>query len=98
MKPLSSEKRKRISATVTGRVQGVGFRYYVRFEAARFRITGWVCNMPDGNVELEAQGAVQDIKAFLAELEKGTPLSHVMQVLSFEMPLEGDEKGFEIRH
>jgi acylphosphatase len=98
LKPPSSEQRKRIGATIRGRVQGVGFRYFVRFEAARLGITGWVCNLPDGNVELEAQGAGHAIEAFLGEIEKGTPLSHVSEVQSFEMPLDEDEERFEIRH
>ena len=98
VKPPSSEKRTRIGATIMGRVQGVGFRYFVRFEAARFGITGWVRNLPDGNVELEAQGVEQAIEAFLREVEKGAPLSHVSEVQWFEMPLDTGEESFEIRH
>jgi acylphosphatase len=98
VKTNPSENYKRIGATVSGRVQGVGFRYFVRFEAARFGLTGWVCNLPDGNVELEAQGTESAVDSFLREIEKGTPLSHVVEVRSFEMPLDGIEAGFEIRH
>jgi acylphosphatase len=98
MKSRSSENRRRIGASVTGRVQGVGFRYFVRFEAARFGLTGWVCNLPDGSVELEAQGSAENIDLFLAEVAKGSPISHVTEVRSFEMPVCGDEERFEIRH
>jgi acylphosphatase len=97
-KPRSSENSKRIGATVVGRVQGVGFRYFVRFEAARFGLTGWVCNLPDGNVELEAQGGATAVDAFLGEIAKGPPLAYVDEVKSFDMPLDGDEERFEIRH
>lgn len=67
-------------AVVRGRVQGVGFRYFVRREAQELGLTGWVRNCPDGSVELEAEGdAVQ-----LAELEKrlrqGPALSRVDEV------------------
>jgi acylphosphatase len=98
VKRQSSENYKRVGATVSGRVQGVGFRYFVRFEAARFGLTGWVCNLPGGNVELEAQGPESAVDTFLGEIAKGTPISHVVDVRSFEMPLDGIEAGFEIRH
>ncbi|MCX8036603.1 MAG: acylphosphatase [Candidatus Sumerlaeia bacterium] len=53
-------------AFVSGRVQGVGFRNFVQLRAQQLKLSGWVKNLPDGRVELVAEG---DEKA-LAELEK----------------------------
>jgi acylphosphatase len=50
----------------TGRVQGVGFRYRAVEIARNFRVTGWVKNLPTGQVELWAEGNEDDVKAFLA--------------------------------
>lgn len=62
--------QKAIAATITGRVQGVGYRYSVLGVAGRLGLTGWVRNAPDGSVETWAQGhplAVDELVAFLHE-------------------------------
>jgi acylphosphatase len=51
-------------------VQGVGFRYTARNSARRYRITGFVKNLPDGRVELLVEGERQEALAFLADLEQ----------------------------
>jgi acylphosphatase len=53
-----------------GRVQGVGFRYTARSLAARFAVAGYVRNLPDGTVELLAEGGPAEIDAFLQALAK----------------------------
>lgn len=58
--------RKRVR--YSGRVQGVGFRVTVYGIAARFPVSGWVRNEPDGDVLLEVQGADADVAAVLAEV------------------------------
>lgn len=60
--------RRRI--VFSGRVQGVGFRATAASLASNFEITGYVRNLPDGTVELEAQGAVSEIEAFLTTLRQ----------------------------
>ena len=50
----------------SGRVQGVGFRYTATEIASRFRVTGWVRNLPDGRVELLAEGDSAEVSEFLA--------------------------------
>ena len=52
----------------SGRVQGVGFRYTVRWVATRFAVTGFVKNLPDGRVQLVAEGEHAQLEAFVAEL------------------------------
>ncbi len=54
----------------TGRVQGVGFRYTTLQIAREFEVAGYVRNLPDGRVQLEAEGAVPEIGAFVAAVEE----------------------------
>jgi acylphosphatase len=65
---------------VRGRVQGVGFRWFVRTEARRLGLAGWVRNLPDGTVELRAAG----IESFLASLRtaigRGPDNAHVTDI------------------
>lgn len=62
---------------VSGRVQGVGFRWATRVQALRLDIAGWVRNLPDGDVEVHAEGPRESLDPFLAWLEKGPPYAHV---------------------
>lgn len=54
----------------TGHVQGVGFRYATRQVAKEFEVTGFVCNLADGRVQIEAEGARAEIEAFVAAVEE----------------------------
>jgi acylphosphatase len=56
---------------VRGRVQGVGFRWFVREAARRLDLAGWVRNLPDGRVEVAADGSDQNIASFRAKLARG---------------------------
>ena len=55
----------RVRLRFTGRVQGVGFRYFAQMNAAQFHVTGWVKNMYDGSVTAEAQGTKKQIEDFM---------------------------------
>ncbi len=55
---------------VEGRVQGVGFRYSTLDVARQFRVTGYVMNLPDGAVEIVAEGTPSEVAAFLAALRR----------------------------
>lgn len=55
-----------------GAVQGVGFRYRAYHAARTFNVCGWVRNLPDGSVEMEAEGLEEDIDSMLLYVEKGT--------------------------
>ncbi len=57
---------------LSGRVQGVGFRYFTRIQARRRKVTGWVRNHPDGSVEAYCEGE-QEILRELAEILKKGP-------------------------
>ena len=56
--------RRRLNVFYSGRVQGVGFRYTVKTVAAGFEVTGTIRNLPDGRVELAAEGTREELAAF----------------------------------
>jgi acylphosphatase len=58
-----------LTAFFSGRVQGVGFRYQTVQVAKGFEVTGYVRNLPDGRVVLEAEGGEKEVTAFVAEVE-----------------------------
>lgn len=62
-----------VRINVTGRVQGVGFRYTTQQKASRLGLTGWVRNERDGSVEIHAEGAPERIAALLDWLDSGGP-------------------------
>jgi acylphosphatase len=66
--PRAPVARRRLNIFYSGRVQGVGFRYTVKTLAAGFEITGLVRNLPDGRVELVAEGAPEELEAFRAAI------------------------------
>ena len=74
---------------ITGRVQGVGYRYSMVSEATRLGATGWVRNRKDGSVEAEIFGDAEVIAALLAWSRRGPPGSRVDQVI-----VEYREAGF----
>ncbi len=87
---------KRIRVSVSGRVQGVGFRFFVRDVAARHGLSGWVRNTPDGSVELEAQGCSDSLDSFTEAVQQGPPLARVVDIrISETTPTR--EAGFTIR-
>lgn len=67
-------------AVVRGRVQGVGFRYFVRQAARELGLRGWVRNLPDGSVELEAEGDEAQLEALEERLRQGPALARVQAV------------------
>ena len=71
---------KRLTANVSGRVQGVSFRYYTQREAARLGLRGWVRNEADGSVRVLAEGSEESLKELLRFLQRGSPPASVSQV------------------
>jgi acylphosphatase len=69
---------------VNGRVQGVGFRYFVVREAQALGLAGWVRNLPDGRVEVLAHGEADLVNALEARLWEGPPHAQVAGVESRE--------------
>ena len=78
-----------------GRVQGVGFRACVKREARGFEVTGWVRNLPDGRVELQACGDRAEVAAFLEAIRESELKAHIRREESHWMaPFPC--RGFEI--
>jgi acylphosphatase len=78
--PSGPPAERRVRALVTGRVQGVGFRASVQEVARRLGLGGWVRNLADGRVELEAEGPAAAIAELAAWLHRGPALSRVDSV------------------
>jgi acylphosphatase len=79
---------------VKGRVQGVGFRWFVHREAAEIGLRGWVKNTDEGHVEVVAAGDPADIAELRAALKKGSRGSRVDAVVEHELDLaEADKLG-----
>jgi acylphosphatase len=89
---------RRIRAIVSGRVQGVSYRASTVAEARRHGLVGWVANLPDGGVELEAEGPDERIAALLAWCAHGPPAARVTGVAVVELAATGAEPDFEIRY
>ena len=81
---------------VRGRVQGVGFRWFVENEAAKLGIAGWVRNRSDGSVEVLAQGTREQLFALRAKLHEGPRAARVDDVEEFESQPQQDMKTFRI--
>ncbi|MCD6454282.1 MAG: acylphosphatase [Candidatus Aminicenantes bacterium] len=82
---------------ITGIVQGVGFRYFVKRKADLYGIAGWVRNLPDGRVEVFAQGDPEVLNEFEKELWKGPSLARVDNIESHEESPSLNTHIFEIR-
>ena len=80
-----------------GRVQGVGFRYFVWREAETLGIDGWVRNCADGTVEAMARGSAHDLDRFQNRLEEGPRMSHVTSVAANDESHAEVPEGFAIR-
>jgi acylphosphatase len=71
---------QRLHLRITGRVQGVGFRWFAREEARRLGLSGWVVNLPDGNVEVAAGGEPSSLERLRRALEVGPTGAGVSEV------------------
>jgi len=83
---------------VSGRVQGVGFRWFVKQTADGLGLTGWVRNEPDGSVRGEAEGEAGLLKEFAATLRRGNRLSAVSGLTEEPLSFSARYDSFEIRH
>jgi acylphosphatase len=81
-----------------GNVQGVGFRWSVRNVAKGFDVTGFVRNLPDGRVELQAAGEDEEVRAFLEAILQSELRAHIKKHSEMPLPNAPAFRGFEIRH
>ena len=93
---MSRSVMKRLTANVTGLVQGVSYRYYTRREAVRLGLVGWVRNEGDGSVYVVAEGQDESLQGLLSFMEQGPPSAHVKQIMAEWSPASGEFGSFEI--
>jgi len=82
---------------VTGRVQGVGFRYFVHAVATREGVHGWVRNTHDGGVEIAAEGDVETLDRFERAVRQGPPGARVDRVEVTDVGANGRATGFWVK-
>src|SRR4051794_35880621 len=88
---------ERLDLTVHGRVQGVGFRFFVVRRAIELGLTGWVANAADGSVRCVAEGSPAALDTLEAELRRG-PVGAIVDTVSIaRMPATGGFDRFAIR-
>jgi len=81
---------------VHGRVQGVGFRYYVQHVGNLLGVVGDVRNCPDSTVEIVVQGSEKKIAEFIRQIEKGPALAMVQRVDVVDIPVQDTYSSFSI--
>jgi acylphosphatase len=82
---------------VSGRVQGVGFRFFVNRAAGVEGLHGWVRNLPDGRVEIRAEGESAALERFEGQVAQGPPASRVEHVDTTDVGPTGHDMGFSVR-
>ncbi len=88
---------RRLHIIVKGTVQGVGFRWFVRKTARHLDVSGWVRNLTDGSVEIEAEQSPQILEAFQRTLKSGHPWAGVDDIIVEPVPpAEEKEPQFQI--
>ena len=85
-------------ARAKGRVQGVGFRYFVQTEAKKLKVTGWVKNENDGSVTMELQGTIEQLDALESQIKKGNGFAKVNQFDSENISVVTGENQFAIHY
>lgn len=94
---MSDIQHMRLHATISGRVQGVGFRHFTATGAQRLGLTGWVRNRFNGSVETVAEGDQEALDAFLRHIQTGPGPSHVDEVKADWQPATGEFNNFQVR-
>lgn len=87
---------KRLHIYFHGRVQGVGFRYSVKQLSLEFEVTGWVKNLPDGSVELMAEGERDELETFQAAIPDAGLRRFIRETQSHWSEGTSEFRGFEV--
>ncbi|OGD21712.1 MAG: hypothetical protein A2Y70_03560 [Candidatus Aminicenantes bacterium RBG_13_64_14] len=86
----------RVRVFAGGRVQGVAYRFFAEKYAGRMGITGWARNLPDGRVEVLAEGSGENIEAFLERLREGPRLALVDSFIVRREASTGEFRDFQV--
>ena len=96
---MNDEKKSvSVKIKVTGRVQRVGYRYFVQHWAEDFGIGGWVRNQRDGSVFLEAEGRKERIEKLIKELKEGPSMAQVEDVIVKWAGFENKYRNFKVQY
>ena len=95
---MANGERARLSVKVSGMVQGVGFRWHTHRAAEKLRLSGWVRNLRDGSVEIQAEGDRATLEQFLEWVRRGPAFSRVENVSVTWGPAQNEDVGFFIKH
>lgn len=94
---METDTDVRLSARITGRVQGVGFRNFTQRRARRLGVTGWVRNERDGSVRLEAEGPRDALQSLVEAVGEGPRLAQVDDIDVDWSDADGDFDTFRVR-
>ncbi len=83
---------------VSGMVQGIGYRHFVMKTARRMGLTGWVKNLPSGEVEIRVEGHRSLIESLIPELRTGNPWATVRNLQVDWLDFSGQYDGFDITY
>ena len=92
-----SEAQERLILRIHGRVQGVGYRATAVEKAIEIGVSGWVRNLENGVVELQAEGTQDQLDRLLLWCRKGPRLARVHEVDIWRQPATGEFQGFRVR-
>lgn len=90
--------KKAVRLLISGRVQGVFYRYTAQKVASRLELNGWVKNLPGGQVAAVAVGTPSAVDAFITWCREGPPSAHVTNVSVSELPSPPDCEGFLVTY
>ncbi|MBM3699805.1 MAG: acylphosphatase [Actinobacteria bacterium] len=93
---MSQTKTYRL--TVSGRVQGVGYRYFVEDSAVFLGVKGFVRNMPDNKVEIVCQGDEKSMEQFFTSVKKGPAFARVDEIIKDRISNDINYNSFEIKY
>jgi acylphosphatase len=94
---MTQQEQARLYAIIEGRVQGVGFRMFVKDNARSLGVDGWVRNLRDGTVEVVAEGEREKLGKLLNALHRGPSASRVTQVKPEWQDPTGGHDGFRVK-
>lgn len=94
---MPSSNHQRLHAKIYGRVQGVGFRYFVLNKATELELVGWTRNRRDDSVEVVAEGELEVLKDLVRSLQRGPRSSSVREVKTGLQEASGEFGSFYIR-
>ncbi|QPM69408.1 acylphosphatase [Atribacter laminatus] len=81
-----------------GRVQGVGFRYFVLKRASGFEVTGFVKNLYHGEVEVVAEGEKSEVESFFREIREGPVSASIRDIFEEWLPYSGNYETFQVEY